>query len=243
MTDHQPHKPPVGDKQDKGQAVQDMFASIAPTYDLLNRVMSAGVDRGWRKAAAAQALAHSPRRVLDVATGTGDFAIELKERAPQIELTASDFVPQMLDIGREKARTRGLDIRFEEGDALKLPYPDGSFDVVTCSFGFRNFADYAQGLAEFWRVLAPGGRLVLLEFPPPAPGLFGAIFRVYFQHILPLIGGLLSGNAAAYRYLPESVLAFPDPERLAQMMRATGFRTRYRALTFGIAGLWVGDKR
>ena len=243
MTDHQPHKPPVGDRQDKGQAVQEMFASIAPTYDLLNRVMSAGVDRGWRGAAAAQALAHSPRRVLDVATGTGDFAIELKESAPQIELTASDFVPQMLDIGREKARARGLDIRFEEGDALKLPYPDGSFDVVTCSFGFRNFADYAQGLAEFWRVLAPGGRLVLLEFPPPAPGLFGAVFRVYFQHILPRIGGLISGNAAAYSYLPESVLAFPEPERLAQLMRATGFRTRYRALTFGIAGLWVGDKR
>lgn len=242
MTDHN-HKPPVGDKQDKGQAVQEMFASIAPTYDLLNRVMSAGVDKGWRKVAATEALAHSPERLLDVATGTGDFAIELKERAPQLDLTASDFVPQMLDIGREKARARGLDIRFEEGDALKLPYPDASFDAVTCAFGFRNFADYAQGLAEMWRVLRPGGRLVLLEFPPPAPGLFGAVFRIYFQHVLPRIGGLISGNPGAYTYLPESVLAFPEPERLAQLMRATGFRTRYRPLTFGIAGMWVGDKR
>ena len=250
MTDHRPptdrppaHKPPVGDKQDKGQAVQDMFASIAPTYDLLNRIMSAGVDRGWRKAGATEALAHSPQKLLDIATGTGDFAIELKERAPGLSLTASDFVPQMLDIGRQKGAARGLDIRWEEADALNLPYPDASFDAVTCAFGFRNFADYSRGLAEMWRVLRPGGRLVILEFPPPAPGLFGAAFRLYFQHILPRIGGLISGNAGAYSYLPESVLAFPEPERLAQMMRATGFRTRYRPLTFGIAGMWVGDKR
>lgn len=237
------NRPPVGDKQDKGRAVQEMFASIAPRYDLLNRVLSLGVDRGWRRVAAAEALAHSPRHVLDVATGTGDFAIELKERGPQAEVIGSDFVPQMLDIGREKARARHLNIRFEEGDALRLPYPDASFDAVTCAFGFRNFADYARGLSEMWRVLTPGGRLVLLEFPPPAPGLFGSVFRLYFQYVLPRIGALVSGNAGAYTYLPESVLAFPDPERLAQMMRATGFRTRYRPLTFGIAGMWVGDKR
>ena len=237
------NRPPVGDKQDKGQAVQEMFASIAPRYDLLNRLLSLGVDRGWRRVAAAEALAHSPRRVLDVATGTGDFAIELKERAPQVEIVGSDFVPQMLDLARQKAGAKQLSIRFEEGDALRLPYPDASFDAVTCAFGFRNFADYTQGLAEMWRVLTPGGRLVLLEFPPPAPGLFGAVFRLYFQYVLPRIGAIVSGNAGAYTYLPESVLAFPEPERLAQMMRATGFRTRYRALTFGIAGMWVGDKR
>lgn len=239
MTDR---RPPVGDKQDKGRAVQEMFADIAARYDLLNRVLSLGVDRGWRRAAAAEALALSPRRVLDVATGTGDFALELAARAPGISVTGSDFVPQMLAIAREKGAARGLEVRWEEGDALRLPYPDSSFDAVTCAFGFRNFADYSAGLAELWRVLRPGGRLVILEFPPPAPGLFGAAFRLYFEHVLPRIGGLISGNAAAYAYLPESVLAFPEPGRLAQTMRATGLRTRYRPLTFGIAGLWVGDK-
>lgn len=240
---HPAPKPAVGDRQDRGAEVQAMFASIAPRYDLLNRVLSLGVDTFWRRAAAQEALARHPRRVLDVATGTGDFALELKTRAPQVEVVGSDFVPEMLSLAGEKARARHLEIRFEEGDALNLPYPDGSFDTVTCSFGFRNFADYARGLSEFYRVLAPGGRLVLLEFPPPGRGLFGLVFRFYFQQVLPRIGALVSGNGGAYTYLPESVLAFPEPERLAQIMRATGFRTRYRPLTFGIAGLWVGDRK
>ena len=240
---HPAPKPAVGDRQDRGAEVQAMFASIAPRYDLLNRVLSLGVDTFWRRAAAQEALARHPRRVLDVATGTGDFALELKTRAPQVEVVGSDFVPEMLSLAGEKARARHLEIRFEEGDALNLPYPDGSFDTVTCSFGFRNFADYARGLSEFYRVLAPGGRLVLLEFPPPGRGLFGLVFRFYFQQVLPRIGALVSGNGGAYTYLPESVLAFPEPERLAQMMRATGFRTRYHPLTFGIAGLWVGDRK
>ncbi|MDL2343536.1 bifunctional demethylmenaquinone methyltransferase/2-methoxy-6-polyprenyl-1,4-benzoquinol methylase UbiE [Deinococcus sp. MIMF12] len=235
-------RPPVGDRQDRGREVQAMFASIAPRYDLLNRVLSLGVDRAWRREAAREALALSPRRILDVATGTGDFALELKARAPQAEVVGSDFVPEMLEIAREKARGRHLDLRLEEGDALNLPYPDGSFDAVTCAFGFRNFADYARGLSELWRVLTPGGRLVILEFPPPRPGLFGALFRFYFRQILPRVGALVSGNAGAYTYLPESVLAFPDPGRLAGLMHATGFRTRYRLLTFGIAAIHVGDR-
>ncbi|MVN88004.1 bifunctional demethylmenaquinone methyltransferase/2-methoxy-6-polyprenyl-1,4-benzoquinol methylase UbiE [Deinococcus sp. HMF7620] len=235
-------RPAVGDKQERGQDVQAMFASIAPRYDLLNRVLSLGVDRGWRRAAAQEALALSPARVLDVATGTADFALELKTRAPQAEVVGSDFVPEMLAIGRQKAAARHLQVSLEEGDALNLPYPDGSFDAVTCAFGFRNFADYERGLSEFWRVLAPGGRAVILEFPPPGPGLFGAAFRFYFQHLLPRIGGLVSGNAAAYTYLPASVLAFPDPQRLERLMQATGFRTRHRLLTFGIAAIHVGDK-
>ncbi|SMB95873.1 bifunctional demethylmenaquinone methyltransferase/2-methoxy-6-polyprenyl-1,4-benzoquinol methylase UbiE [Deinococcus hopiensis] len=236
-------RPPVGDKQDKGREVQAMFASIAPRYDLLNRVLSLGVDRGWRREAAREALALGPTRVLDVATGTGDFALELKARAPEAEVVGSDFVPEMLSIARQKAHVRHLEVRLEEGDALNLPYPDHAFSAVTCAFGFRNFADYGRGLAEMWRVLSPGGRLVVLEFPPPRPGLFGPLFRFYFRQVLPRIGALVSGNAGAYTYLPESVLAFPDPERLAAMMHATGFRTRYRLLTFGIAAIHVGDKR
>lgn len=239
-------RPPLGeqpaDPARKAEGVRAMFASIAGRYDLLNRVLSLGVDRSWRRAASREALRHSPRDVLDVATGTADFALELARQAPGTRVVGCDFVPEMLEIGRQKARARGLDIVLEEGDALALPYPDASFDAVTCAFGFRNFADYARGLAEMWRVLRPGGRLVILEFPPPQRGLFGALFRLYFQRVLPRIGGLVSGNAAAYRYLPESVLAFPAPERLAQLMHATGFRTRYRLLSFGIAALHVGDK-
>lgn len=236
------NRPPVGDRQDKGRDVQAMFASIAPRYDLLNRVLSLGVDRSWRRVAAGEALALRPARILDVATGTGDFALELKRRAPHAEVTGSDFVPEMLQLARDKARARQLDLTLDEGDALNLPYPDASFDTVTCSFGFRNFADYGRGLAEFWRVLRPGGRLVILEFPPPGGGVFGHLFRFYFRQVLPRIGALVSGNAGAYTYLPESVLAFPDPGRLAGLMRATGFRTRYQLLSFGIAAIHVGDK-
>jgi len=230
------------DQQRKSGEVQEMFASIAHRYDLLNRVLSLGVDKGWRRAAAQEALLLHPTDLLDVATGTADFALELKRRSQATRVTGSDFVPQMLDIGREKAAAQHLNIVLEEGDALDLPYPDASFDTVTCAFGFRNFSDYARGLAEFWRVLRPGGRCVILEFPPPARGLFGSVFRFYFQHILPRIGGLLSGNAGAYTYLPQSVLAFPAPDALARLMIATGFRTRYRLLSFGIAAVHVGDK-
>ncbi len=239
---HRTDIPRVGDKQDKAESVQRMFASIAPRYDLLNRVLSLGVDRSWRRVAAREALLLHPATLLDVATGTGDFALELKRRAPGTQVTASDFVPQMLDIGRRKAAARSLEIAFEEGDALNLPYPDASFESLTCAFGFRNFADYQRGLAEFWRVLKPGGRLVILEFPPPAEGAFGQLFRFYFRQVLPRIGALISGNAGAYTYLPESVLAFPEPALLARMMHATGFRTRHQLLTFGIAAVHVGTK-
>lgn len=235
-------RPAVGDKQDKGKDVQAMFASIAASYDLINRVLSMGIDRSWRREAAQEALALHPQRVLDVATGTGDFALELKTRAPQAEVVGSDFVPEMLSIAREKAQAKHLNIEFQEGDALKLPYPDASFNSITCAFGFRNFADYARGLAEFHRVLAPGGRVVILEFPPPQPGPLYRLIRFYLQTLLPVIGGIISGNMGAYRYLPESMLAFPEPERLAGLMRATGFRTRYRLLTFGIAAIHVGDR-
>lgn len=236
------NRPKVGDKQDKAAGVQQMFASIAPRYDLLNKVLSLGIDKIWRQAAASEALLLSPAHLLDVATGTGDFALELKRRSPTTQVIGSDFVPQMLELAERKAAAQHLDIKFEEGDALNLPYPDASFDSLTCSFGFRNFADYARGLAEFWRVLKPGGRLVILEFPPPAEGLFGAIFRFYFQQILPRIGAVVSGNKGAYTYLPESVLAFPNPATLARLMHATGFRTRYRLLTYGIAAIHVGSK-
>jgi len=233
---------PVKETEAKARAVRQMFGEIAPRYDLLNRLLSGGVDQRWRRLAVRLALANEPRRVLDVATGTGDVALLLKRERPQAEVVGADFTPQMLELARAKAERAGLEVSFVEGDALNLPFADGSFEALTVAFGFRNFADYERGLAEFHRVLAPGGRAVILEFPPPPAGLLGRAYRFYFNGVLPWIGGVISGKPEAYRYLPNSVARFPEPARLAQMMEAAGFRTNYRLLTAGIAALHVGDK-
>lgn len=219
-----------------------MFSEIAPRYDLLNRLLSLGVDLSWRRRAVALALERRPRRILDLATGTGDLALLLKEGAPEAQVVGADFAPPMLALARRKAEVRGVEVDFLEADALALPFPDASFDAVTVAFGFRNFADYQRALQEIHRVLAPGGRLVLLEFPPPPKGAFGLVYRLYFGKILPFIGGLISGSFGAYRYLPESVEAFPPPEALKALMEGVGFRVRYELLTFGVAAIHVGDK-
>ncbi len=219
-----------------------MFSEIAPRYDLLNRLLSLGADLRWRKRAVALALEKHPRRILDLATGTGDLALLLKERAPEAQVVGADFAPPMLALARKKAEARGVEVEFLEADALALPFPEASFDAVTVAFGFRNFADYERALSELYRVLAPGGRLVLLEFPPPPKGAFGLVYRLYFGKLLPFIGGVVSGNFRAYRYLPESVEAFPPPEALKALMEGVGFRVRYELLTFGVAAIHVGDK-
>jgi len=227
---------------EKARAVQKMFSEIAPRYDLLNRLLSAGIDRRWRFIAAQAALEKKPRRILDLATGTGDMALLLKRLAPQAEVIGADFALPMLEIARQKARKLGLEIPFQQADALALPFPDARFDAVTIAFGFRNFADYDQALAELYRVLAPGGRLCILEFPPPPKGGFGELYRLYFQKVLPWIGGLVSGNPSAYRYLPESVERFPEPQALKAKMEQAGFQTRYRIFSGGIVALHIGDK-
>jgi len=219
-----------------------MFSEIAPRYDLLNRVLSAGVDRSWRVAAVKAALTGSPQRILDLATGTGDMALLLKKVAPQAEVIGADFVPPMLELARQKAQKLGLSIPFVEADALSLPFPSSHFDAVTIAFGFRNFADYTAALSELYRVIAPGGKLCILEFPPPPKTGLGLLYRFYFTRILPLIGGLVSGSASAYRYLPESVERFPDPNTLAGLMSQAGFTTQYRIFTGGIVALHIGEK-
>jgi demethylmenaquinone methyltransferase/2-methoxy-6-polyprenyl-1,4-benzoquinol methylase len=228
--------------EDKAQRVRRMFSEIAPRYDLLNRLLSLGVDLSWRKRAVALALERQPRRILDLATGTGDLALLLKARVPEAQVVGADFAPPMLALARKKAEAQGLKVEFLEADALALPFPEASFDAVTLAFGFRNFADYEKALSEIHRVLTPGGRLVLLEFPPPPKGAFGLVYRLYFGKLLPFIGGVVSGNFGAYRYLPESVEAFPPPEALKALMEGVGFKVRYELLTFGVAAIHVGDK-
>jgi demethylmenaquinone methyltransferase / 2-methoxy-6-polyprenyl-1,4-benzoquinol methylase len=219
-----------------------MFSQIAPRYDLLNQILSAGVDRKWRAAAVKVALENHPKHVLDLATGTGDIALLIKRLAPGTVVTGGDFTPAMLDLAREKAAKAGLEIGFVEADALALPFSDSHFDAVTISFGFRNFIDYPTALSELYRVLKPGGRLCILEFPPPPKTPLGTLYRFYFNQVLPLIGGLISGKPSAYRYLPSSVQRFPEPQALAGLMQDTGFQTTYQIFTAGIAALHVGNK-
>ena len=237
-------KPPTAD-QPAGKAVyvQDMFGAIAPRYDLLNRLLSFGIDKRWRKEAVVAALEDEPKRILDVATGTADLAIALKSAAPSAEIVGVDFAEPMLALGRRKIAAQGLNLKLLQGDAQNLPFEDSRFDALTVAYGLRNFADRERGLQEFRRVLNPGGRLVILEFPPPPKGLFGTLFRFYFLKLTPYLAGLVSGRRDAYIYLGESVLEFPSPERLADMMRHAGFvEVRFQLQTFGVSALHQGIK-
>ena len=241
-------------KAAKSAAVRSMFSEIAPTYDLLNTVLSLGVDRRWRKEAARaasagvrarlEAGATEQPRLLDVATGTGKLALELKRSWPASEVIGVDFAEPMLLVARSAAAKSGLDVRFEQADGTALPFEERSFDAVTIAYGLRNFADPDAGLREFLRVLRPGGRLVVLEFPPPRPGPFGRLFSTYFEKVLPRIGGAVSGRRSAYAYLPRSVLGFYPPEELADHMSAAGFTdVHHRLQTLGISALHVGTRR
>ena len=221
-----------------------MFSGIAGRYDFLNHLLSGNIDKSWRRIAV-RALKPSlveGARVLDVACGTGDLSLVLAE-AGAVRVVGLDFCRPMLEIARRKAEADSRAIPFVEGDALRLPFADETFDAATIAFGLRNLAGVAEGLRELRRILKPGGRLAVLEFSSPVVPGFRALFRFYFTRVLPRVGGLLSGSRGAYEYLPDSVLRFPDQRRLAELMRAEGFEgVEYRNLTGGVAALHTGAR-
>lgn len=224
-----------------------MFDSIAGNYDRLNHILSLDIDKSWRKKAVREIVVKdTPLKILDVASGTGDFAMAIaRDSAPGSLITGTDISEGMLAIGREKVKAAGLDdrIRLEYGDCEQLEYPAGSFDRVSVAFGVRNFEHLEKGLSEMCRVLKPGGKSVILELSVPGNPILKSVYKLYFLHILPLIGGLVSGDRAAYRYLPASVLKFPSPEKVCSMMRSAGFsEVRTKALTFGICRMFIGIK-
>jgi demethylmenaquinone methyltransferase / 2-methoxy-6-polyprenyl-1,4-benzoquinol methylase len=241
MTESQP----AAQQAEHARAVRSMFGGIAPRYDMLNHLLSLNIDKSWRRKVRdelADVLSRPDALVLDAACGTGDLAIELAAGA-KARIVAADFCRPMLEVAARKLESAGGSIPLVEGDAMKLSFADSSFDAVTIAFGLRNLAGTAGGLREFHRTLRPGGKLAVLEFSSPAvPGL-KTIFDIYFRHVLPRIGGLLSGSRSAYEYLPASVQKFPGQAELARMMAALGFNdVRYRNLTGGIAAIHTGTK-
>lgn len=226
-------------------AVRAMFTSIAPRYDLLNHILSMNVDRLWwrRTARVFTKIVSMPHtQVLDLCCGTGDMALALRRQAGKNHATilGADFSHPMLQRAAQKGS--GTTLRWVEADALRLPFPDSSFDLVTSAFGFRNLADYDAGLREIVRVLQPGGECGILDFGQPK-GVIGKLYRIYFRRVLPRVGTLISGVRGPYAYLPESVERFPEPEEMLKRMRTAGFReAAWTPYTFGIAGLYRGKK-
>jgi len=214
-------------ESDASTRVREMFTRIAPRYDLLNHLLSFEMDRIWRARTARilrPVLEREGARVLDLCCGTGDLALALARRAGGT-VWGADFAHPMLLRARQKARAsaRGRAVTFVESDALRLPFPEAAFDLVTTAFGFRNLANYGEGLREIRRVLKPGGTVAILEFSEPQPGWFGDLYRWYFRAVLPKLGGLVSGDGATYAYLPSSVERFLEPAELADWMGRSGY--------------------
>ncbi len=226
-------------------AINDFFSRVAPKYDLLNHLLSLGIDRRWRKALVDHAEVGVGERALDLCTGTGDIAIEFARRGRAGEIVGVDLSGRMLAVARQKLDRLGLQgrVALQEADCLDLPFEDGSFDIATIGFGLRNLADYEQGIAEIARVLRAGGRLLILEFSLPRAVLFSRLYRLYLNRSIPFIGGIASGDRNAYRYLASSIQGFLKPEEVLELMKARGLRSvRFKELTGGIASIYRGIK-
>lgn len=236
---------PYKDKQGtKKEQVATMFDNISANYDFLNHFLSLGIDIAWRKRAIRFLKKDQPKQILDIATGTGDFAIEALALNPE-KVTGVDISEGMLSVGRVKMKKKGLDDRIEllSGDSEQLQFEDNKFDAVIVAFGVRNFEHLEKGLADMHRVLKSGGKTVILEFSKPKSFPFKQLYNFYFKWILPKIGNTISKDQAAYTYLPESVRAFPDGQEFLQVLEKVGFKdTQCKSLTFGISSIYIGTK-
>ena len=237
---------PYGDQEtDKTEQVRQMFDAIAPAYDFMNRAMTLGIDIWWRRLAVNRLKRLSPARILDVATGTGDFAIQLYKSLHPQHITGIDLSQGMLDEARRKVKEKGLEdtISFEQGDCMALPMQDNSFDAVTVAFGVRNFEHLQQGYREMARVLRPGGMLCVLELSTPTNPVIRWFYDIYSLHIIPAIGSMKSGEKSAYRYLPQSIAAVPQGDDMLQLMRDAGLHdTTFKRLTLGVCTIYTATK-
>lgn len=222
-----------------------MFDNIAPDYDKLNHILSLNIDKRWRKKAVRELADEArPMKVLDVACGTGDFTIEIaKKVAKGSEVVGVDISDGMIAVGKEKIAKNGINADMIVADCEALPYDEGTFDRISVGFGVRNFEHLELGLSEMYRVLTPGGKLVILELSVPSNRFIRWCYKLYFLKILPFIGGLVSGDKGAYKYLPASVLRFPAPDKFMEIMKSAGFDTvEHRSLTMGVCRMYIGKK-
>ena len=233
-------------KEDEGKKVQveEMFDNIAHRYDFLNHLLSAGIDNLWRRKAIKHIATYQPKVVMDMATGTGDFAIDTADRIALDRLVALDLSEEMLQIGRKKLKKDAHKvIEFVKGDSEKMDFETDTFDAMTAGFGVRNFENLEAGLKEMLRVLKPGAPLVILEPSTPNNPIVKAVFSIYFKGIMPLIGRLFSKDHRAYTYLPESVEAFPKGEAFTSILKKVGFKNaKYKPLTLGICAMYLCEK-
>nr|WP_308534657.1 bifunctional demethylmenaquinone methyltransferase/2-methoxy-6-polyprenyl-1,4-benzoquinol methylase UbiE [uncultured Prevotella sp.] len=236
---------PYNGSGEKGKLVEEMFDNIAPTYDTLNHRLSWDIDKGWRKKAIKRLLPYHPNKILDIATGTGDFAILAARMLKPQSVTGVDISEGMMQIGRGKVRQEGMQdiISFHKEDCLNLSFTAETFDAVTAAFGIRNFQDLEKGLNEMYRVLKTGGHLCIIELTTPVLFPMKQLFRFYSTYILPGYGRLVSKDESAYEYLNKTIAAFPQGETMMEILKKIGFSsTSFKRLTFGVCTMYLAEK-
>ncbi len=236
---------PYNSTDEKGKVVEEMFDNIAPTYDTLNHRLSWNIDKSWRKKAIKKLSPFKPKTILDIATGTGDFAILSAKMLLPDTLIGADISEGMMEIGRQKVKNEGLEgiISFQKEDCLNLTFPSDTFEAVTAAFGIRNFQDLERGLVEMYRVLKKGGHLCIIELTTPISFPMKQLFKVYSKVVLPFYGRLISKNGSAYDYLNKTIAAFPQGETMMKILQKAGFaKTSFKRLTFGICTMYIAEK-